>query len=234
MLSVKTLAELAKVDASIYKLEENKDEFPNQLKKPFSLLNTKKLELSRVKNKYDKLREHLSIVEDQKEKLVDKLSKIQELSREATASEYQKILREQLKIKKDISFVEKRLETSLEKFETIKTDLERVNKDTQSVMEEYETIFIETKDQIADLDDEIAILNTKRDQLIGNLDSEIKTAYLKSYKLGKGKGVAFSVDARCNLCNVKLPPNFAIKLQKHENLINCPSCGRIIISVDND
>ena len=229
MLETKVLRELGLVDIDILSLKRKKKTCPKPLVEPLYKLNETKKAFQMAQSKYKNLLEHLSVVKEQKEQSTEKLKQIQEKLQEVAGTDYQKLLREQIKVKKNTSFVDRRLETTLSKIEEAKKVLEDLEIKFVDATEKYEDVFVETKDKISEIDDQLDILNNKRDSLLLKLEEKVKLDYLKSYKAGHGKGLAFLNDNRCGACHITLPPNFSIQVLKQEELTVCPSCGRLLL-----
>lgn len=129
------------------------------------------------------------------------------------------------------------------------TRLEELEADTLPIMERMEVLgqevatlegqLSELKPQLADmiaqeearieaLSQKVASIKSERDALITTIDAGLVKRYEQVRKAKKGTAIAVVTDGRCGGCNVKLPINTIQKLKKAQEVITCPSCGRIL------
>jgi len=71
-------------------------------------------------------------------------------------------------------------------------------------------------------------INADRTDLVASLSREHITLYERVYNKRNGKAVTPILDGICQECHLKIPPQKFIELQKNDQLMTCPHCGRII------
>ncbi len=80
----------------------------------------------------------------------------------------------------------------------------------------------------------IASLEDQKEQLKPQIPSDL----LKKYQFLRSNrgGVALAPvhKGTCQVCNMNLPPQIFIDLQKNEKMLNCPNCQRIIYWVGHE
>jgi hypothetical protein len=70
----------------------------------------------------------------------------------------------------------------------------------------------------------------KRKSTVGHIDASTLNTYERVRERKGGQAVAFIRDDVCSVCGVTVPPSLEWKLREGE-LIQCDSCGRILVSV---
>lgn len=81
---------------------------------------------------------------------------------------------------------------------------------------------------------EIAELTKDRDKLAAKLQPAVLSRYNFIRSRLNDAAVAPVIDGTCQVCHMALPPQQFIELRRMEELMNCPSCQRIIYWVDYD
>jgi uncharacterized protein len=82
--------------------------------------------------------------------------------------------------------------------------------------------------RILDIGNKVAAIKNERDAIASSIEGNLLKRYEQVRKAKKGTAIAVVSDARCGGCNVKLPINTIQKLKKAQEVITCPSCGRIL------
>lgn len=234
MSFVNVLKEIKQVDTKIITLRQQRKKIPAKLQSPVYKLDKSKNEFKDIQNRYNKLLEHYAGTQEQKDSIEKKLKKIQEKLREVSGADYQKLLRDQSKLKKSISFGDRREETTKSRLEELKTQLDTAKLEYDKVSEEYDDIFTSVKDELGKIDDNLELLINKVKKLLAKLDTKTKNLYINAHKMGKGQALASLTKNRCSACNITLPPNLILNILKQEELYRCPNCGRVILLTDEE
>jgi predicted nucleic acid-binding Zn-ribbon protein len=76
---------------------------------------------------------------------------------------------------------------------------------------------------------EESALEAKRDGLLGQLPPGLRGRYQRIHAAKKGQALAELVAGACAACGATLPPQTAIEVRRGTNVLECPSCGRILV-----
>ncbi len=76
---------------------------------------------------------------------------------------------------------------------------------------------------------DLAALEAKRKDAIVGVDPRMLASYDRIRTARQNVGLAIANGGHCRACNVKLPPQMFNELQKANEIINCPSCKRILM-----
>jgi predicted nucleic acid-binding Zn-ribbon protein len=86
----------------------------------------------------------------------------------------------------------------------------------------------EEEDRILEISNKVAAIKSEREAIADSIEGNLLKRYEQVRKAKKGTAIAVVNDSRCGGCNVKLPINIIQKLKKAQEVITCPSCGRIL------
>lgn len=220
---------LSQIDAEIDTLLEKRESLPLQIKDIQakidvldSSLEQKTRDTDSIKNE---LRQKTSTLNEQKEWIAQREIKVKEIK---TIKEYQAALKEIAKSKKELS----ELETSIN---SLNARLEEETKTTgefestsASQKEALLSEIAQNREQLSQID---ALIQQKQAEKTEK-EKDLMEATLKKYRLIKARispAVSLaSTNGVCQECNVNIPPQLFIELQKFQQIISCPRCYRIL------
>ena len=78
------------------------------------------------------------------------------------------------------------------------------------------------------LDNEILSLNANRAQFTPKVDSRVLSQYDRVRVARAGMGIVPAIGGRCKGCNMMVPPQLFIEIQRCNEIHQCPSCHRIL------
>ena len=64
---------------------------------------------------------------------------------------------------------------------------------------------------------------------LGELPVALRGRYQRIHTAKKGQALAELVGTACAACGATLPPQTAIEVRRGLNVMECPSCGRILV-----
>jgi predicted nucleic acid-binding Zn-ribbon protein len=76
---------------------------------------------------------------------------------------------------------------------------------------------------------EESALEGKREALLGELPSALRARYQRIHTAKKGQALAELVAGSCAACGAGMPPQTAIEVRRGQNVLECPTCGRILV-----
>lgn len=178
--------------------------------------------MDHLKKKYRSLESDVQANESRIVKSQDKLGSVK------TNKEYQALLKEVEDIKTMNSALEDEMIDCLDQMESFENDLSEKKRALEQLQE-----------QIASEKDDIrreAEANSKRlkeaeqlhARLTENVDQVLMTDYIRVKRLVRTLAVVPVLQAVCQGCHRKIPPQMFIELQRSDQLKFCPHCDRLI------
>jgi uncharacterized protein len=144
-----------------------------------------------------------------------------------TNKEYTAMLHEIEGVERDIREREDQILAEMERAETLAAELKREEAAYKAVEERG-------RSERQSLDERARKLQVEADRLRGERDEVARTVPEDSLALFtrvarlRGSGVAEARDGMCQLCHVKLRPQMYVDLKRNEQIVQCPSCSRIL------
>ncbi|WP_202711120.1 zinc ribbon domain-containing protein [Sporosalibacterium faouarense] len=137
--------------------------------------------------------------------------------------------KESKKIKEDIEKIESEILALMEKVEVLKGDSIKIAEEQKTLDEELKLAEERQAERIREIEEKISKYKKKSSKVVEQLDESTVNSYkeLKEAK-GKNKAVVRVSDNRCTGCHMSVPLSLVSKLKKHEEIIHCDNCGRIL------
>ncbi len=222
------LANLAGIEEEIRKIKKSLDDIPFNLKElseKFVLssksFEEKKVELAKIQE--DVLQMDKEVAES-KELLKSRETKLYEIK---TTKEYQAAQKEIASAKKSNIEKEIKLPELKQKAETLTSEIASLETESQSlntrVQEEESRIVSELEGLQKNLEEKLIA----KKQILDELDPNIVTKYEKVLQRKQPAMAAVGVRI-CLECNINIPAQLFSEIQKQTQIINCPSCFRIL------
>lgn len=223
------LFELAKIDYDIDDLNSLFDQIPSEIDNLESQLAEGEADVLSKSHTLEilqhEIRDKESSVKQQQEWIADREVKVKDIK---TIKEYQAGLKEVTKAKKDLDDLSgnlNSLRSTLDLENKVYVEAkENLDQKKQNAAQEIS----EKKIQLSTLKDQIAEKMTLRQ----TREKEVSEALLKKYKFIKTRfSPALSLASQngvCQECNMNIPPQLFIELQKFEKMLQCPRCQRIL------
>lgn len=223
------LVALQRVDDEIFSIEKEMEKAPREveaLREDFAALQAEK---ARLDDKMTHLREQAKRIDFDIDTDLDKISKGKDkLMQVGNAKEYHAMMRE-------MDTLEKTSRTREEEKITLADELERQNAAMADMAERYAEMESNLKAKEESLDARLTEANRKR----AGLDNEraeagknIPSPVLARYEFIRQRlshPVIVSVDTGvCSGCNIAIPPQGYIELQRGSQILSCPNCQRLI------
>lgn len=225
------LLTLQEVDRDIFKVESELERLPKELAARTEALAQRRAGLEAQKKEVAELRASIKEIEHTTVGLRQRLKKLEteSMSGSADASLIASYQHEMRNIKRNISQAEddglKRVGRA-EVMDTEITELEASLADEDSTFEEFkENVAQET----AAAEQRLAELRARRES---RSSDGIPRGDLETYqgllKTREGEALAELGDGLCEGCFVNLPKNIVVRLARGTELVQCPSCDRIL------
>jgi len=223
------LWELQKIDLGLKSIQEEKDRYPEEMKK---LDEKQKVERERIEKEKEKI-ESLEKTRRQKE---GQLNLEQEKIKRAegkmfevkTNKEYQALLSEIDAIKDANSRMEEEILQVMDEIEDLKRDLSKREKDVGATLEKIEAERKKLQQKMA-LDEKVWEGQMERREVLSRqIESKLVKLYNTLKEKRQGVGVVGVKHETCQGCFVNVPPQLFIEVQKNNALVRCPHCNRIL------
>ena len=228
--TINALVELQRVDDTVRVFQLQRDELAANLERLQAIVGQMGLELA---EKQEKLGEATRFYGEKQQELqadADRLAKAKaRLGLVTRTKEYAAMQRELDNLRKKYSADEvelKRLVEAMEEYQTgIATQQAKLN-ELQAEVEREETT---SADQLNELEGKISKIGAQRAEIEVRMDSSLLSRYRRVLKRREGKAVVpVGEGGKCTGCQMKLPPQMYIQVQRGESLLSCPSCQRYL------
>jgi predicted nucleic acid-binding Zn-ribbon protein len=226
---LKALEHLQEIDLKIDSLKKNRGALPAQIKALDDGVAKLRLSTEQKKNsilEIEKAQKQTSAAQDlNRDRLTRANSKLEAV---ANSQEFQAANKEIDQLKK--------LNTSLEEQSNrAKVDTETLNKTVVELTTQLDKLSGERDSQVAQLtttgsklDADIKSLSAERTQHLNGVEPRLLTQYDRIRNARAGLGIVPAVGGRCKGCNMMVPPQLFIEIQRASQLHQCPSCNRLL------
>jgi uncharacterized protein len=171
-------------------------------------------------------RKKLELDAEAKKQLIDKYS-IQQFQTKKN-EEYRALAHEIENCKAAIRKLEDEQIDWMEKAESVQKDVAAVSQTTNELRKvvDQKIAALATREQA--LQKELAGLQEGRSSLAGAVEEGVQNRYERLLK-NKGDKVIVGIEhSVCGGCHMKLPTQIVVSCQGHQEIVNCPNCGRIL------
>ncbi len=222
------LEKLQMVLVEKYETEAKIEDVPKQLTSQEELLARLKKEYIEKNSKYEELKDKVSKLKTDLEEVVasreagekgmDNISTHREY--EALDKQITEATARETELRKELQKEEKNL---AELDEIIKTDESVIKSQEKDLNEAGASLDKET----SKLKKELAALQKKEDNLVPNIDPEIKYKFERIIQRNN-EGVVYVKNGVCGGCHMILPAQFANEVRDEKQILFCPYCSRIL------
>jgi len=226
---LKKLLELQELDLRIIELDDEKNSSFGELKELNERYEEAAAEFEKGKEKYKRLQIEIKKVDMDLESGLEKIKKFEsQQSLVKTNQEYKALDKEIIDARARVAiFEEKMLEKMEENEQTTalnKQQARKVEKQQGLIAEKEEEI----KHKIADIELQIEQVHQQRESLSGKIEKKLVRTYTRIFKNKKGTAIVPIFNQTCQGCHLTVPPNVEAQARRHEELILCENCGRIL------
>lgn len=230
-----TLFEAQKIESQIIENEQKRLSAPRQLK-------AIEAELTEIIGKIEKEREIIEELEKERHKKEKELEvdkeKVKKLETKLydvkTNKEYQALLKEIEAVKETNDRTEEDVLVLMDKIEDLRKDLEASAALLKKREEETQTERVQIEKAMRSTDEVIAKLTVERDNLLSVVSDNLRSIYGILRERRGGVAVTNVKNGVCMGCHMNIPPQLFIEVTKNRQLIQCPSCNRILFFMEND
>ena len=232
---LETLFEAQKIETLIMEDERKLLRAPQRLKQMDEELLAVRQKIEKEKEIIDELEKERRKKEKELEVEKEKIKKLEvRLYDVKTNKEYQALLKEIEAAKETNDRTEEDVLVLMEKVEDLKKDYENSHVHLKEIERQSEGERAVIEKEMKSMDEVIARLTQERDNLLSVVSENLRNMY-RILKEGRG-GIAVTnvKNGVCLGCNMNIPPQLFIEVTKNKQLIQCPSCNRILFFREND
>ncbi len=226
---IKKLVELQEIDSEMINLENRLVEAPKYMEE--------------LQNRYDKMKaakddleDSVSMLRKQKQKLEadaeedsNKIKKSKnKLMMVENSKEYHAMLREMDSLEKTNRMREEELSLLVEDLQNQESRLEDMNKELESLQEELAQQKESFSHEEKSIKDRIEVLKSQREEACSRVPEPILARYNFIRERLHNPVIVSVNNGVCKGCNISIPPQSFIELQKGEQILSCPNCQRLI------
>ena len=228
---IQRLVELQEIDTSIFQLNQEKQNIPNQLKNLESNFEEKKnklLSLEEKKKLIELKRKGKELEIASKEENIRKFQ-IQLFSLK-TNKEYQAMVREIEGLKAEVSIIEEEVINLLDEIKDLEKDIEREKKDLKEEEEKYLEEKKKIEERLNQINQNLEDLEFKRRQKRPEIENKILSLYERILKNRDYLAVIPVINNACKGCNITVTPQVINEIKMNDKIVTCEICNRILYS----
>ena len=220
------------MDDEIHEFKTQRDELAANLETLKKILSGMAAELG---EKRDKLSEADRFYSEQQEELRadgDRMARAkQKLSTVTRTKEYAAVQRELDNIRKKYGEDEAELKRLGEAMEEYKASIATQEAKLAELQAEVDQEEASNADRLGQLNAQIDAVADRRGALAGKVDDRTMRRYERIIARRDGRAVVPATRGKCTGCQMKLPPQTFILVQRNESLQSCPNCQRFLYFV---
>ena len=141
--------------------------------------------------------------------------------------EFHAVSKESDKAKKNISDREKMIAEVSAKVEAQAKVVEETQVKIDELKVQLDTKKAEISTMVGEADKEAASYSGDRSTMVSGINTGIMTRYNR-LRTVYSDAISIANQGRCSSCNMALPPQMYIQVQKGLELLSCPSCSRLL------
>jgi len=230
-----TIYDAQKIDLQIIESESKLLFAPKRIKEMADELDGIHLKVEKQKEIIEELEKERRKKEKELETDKDKIKKFEsKLYEVKTNKEYQALLKEIETAKEANDRTEDDILVLMDKVEDIKKDFESSKVYLKNREKEVEIEKTAIEKEMKSMDTIITELKTGRDNLLSVVNERLRSIYIVLREGRSGVAVANVKSGVCLGCHMNIPPQLFIEVTKNKQLIQCPSCNRILYFTENE
>lgn len=227
--TIEALIELQQVDDEIHGQQVQRDELAANLDRLKAILTRMGAELD---DKRDKLAEATRFYDDKQLDLQadsDRLSRAkQKLTAVTRTKEYAAMQRELDNLRRKFGEDEQeimRLAQAIEEYKASIATQEAKLSDLQGEVKREEDA---SSQRLGELDQAIQAVAARKKDISARMDDQLAKRYARVLRKREGKAVVPAEGGKCSGCQMRLPPQTYIMVQRRGTLESCPNCQRFL------
>jgi len=222
------LAELAGLETTLFRIKYQLEEIPKNLKEMENKLASLQGQFEEKKNKIQTFEQEYRQKElelaESREKTKTREARLFEIK---TTKEYQAAIKEVAVSKKQNQETESFLLQRMGEIEVLKKEIEPFEEEMGALSSKVTEEKGKIAGELEGLQKELEEKRATKQQIFSTLDASLVSHY-ERILIRRQPAVAPVRSGSCQECNMNVPPQLFIELQKYREVIHCPSCHRIL------
>lgn len=225
---LKLIFELNQLDLKIHEFEDRLERIPARRDEIEALLQEKKTALEGKSGESARLEKTKRDKEGEVALAEARLTEFQtKLSQIKTNKEYQAALKEIAETKKSDKAIEDEILELMTRIDTLKKEQQELDETLKGASESFEKERGELEAEEKKLRAGMTEVEQERQKILSQVEASVLGQYQKIKKVRK-EAVTFVEGGTCRGCNMHIPPQLYIEIQKSKAVHTCPSCHRIL------
>jgi predicted nucleic acid-binding Zn-ribbon protein len=226
---LKALECLQEIDLKIDSLKKNRGGMPAQLKALEEGVLKLKMSVDAKKKAIEDIEKSQRQTQAAQELNRDRLTRANsKLEAVGNSQEFQAANKEIEQLKKLNTSLEEQTKTAVLDIEALNKAAAELSAQLEKQMGEKEAQGAILNTQGSRLDTDIGALTAERKQFVSQVEPRILSQYDRIRGARAGIGIVPAVGGRCKGCNMMVPPQLFIEIQRANQLHQCPSCQRLL------
>ncbi len=217
----KVASRLDKSEADLVQVPKDKEALAARLAEERSRLETARGALQASQKARKQFEAELQDLEQRRSKYKGQLMEVK------TNKEYTAMLHEIEAVEREVRGREDLILGEMEKAETLQAEVSREEAEFKAVEERFKSEGRVLDERAAALEQDIGQLRAERDAVAATLSEAVLELYSRVARR-RGVAVAEAKDGACQVCHVKLRLQMYAELKRNEQILQCPSCNRIL------
>jgi len=232
---VSLLIELQKIDDRMRREAVKKTELPERIRILKEEIRQREARVAEKQDMAESLQRSLKENENELKRLGETHRKVKgRLFEVKTNKEYQAMLKEMDTITEASDAVEDRILQYYDQVEEALGALDEAKREYEAHRRVHEGEIGKIEDEIAMIDRVLEETREQYAQVRGKIRPELIRRYDLICQKRNGKAVVAAWKEICAGCHMNIPPQLYNNLRKHEDIISCPHCNRIIYWENRD
>ena len=222
------LIRLQRADSDLRKAEADLAEIPRRRTELEAALASERGRLDGTRAELDGSQKARRRHEGDLQDLESKRSKYKgQLMEVKTNKEYTAMLHEIEGVERDIRAREDQILAEMEQAEGLQAEAKKEEGLFKKEEEKWKAEGRVLDERAKALEAEVAKLSALRDEVAKAVPQE-RLELFQRVARKRGDAVAEAKDSRCEACHVRLRPQMFMELKRNEDIVQCPSCGRVL------
>ncbi len=227
---LKLLYLLTDIDKKLADIEDEKGDLPDRIDVLAENIKRHEDRIAENKNTLEIINSEIRKIKKESKSYEDKANKLDEEKYNVRNNKEYDMKTKQ--IDEYLEVLEKN-EKSLKEKDNLKETLEaetiNLEKSLEEFLNERNTCIEELNTLNEEFKEEEKEHNEKREDILKNIDSEIRSLYERINSSYKGEAIAIVRKGNCSGCYNSIPPQRVIEIRMAHEFFTCQSCGRILI-----
>jgi len=228
--TIQLLLGLQELDQDLYRVKDELRRLPIERDRRQANIDSEKHKLAEVERAHFELRVKLKEIEDMTTSQRQRLRKLEnEVASSTDAALIAAYQHEMRTLRRDISEAEEEGLGLVERTDALQADVNRLKQGIATLEENFSEYAANVESEMKVAEAKRAKMDAERSERMGSsLDPSVRTKYEKLLDAREGEAMAMLEGKVCQGCYVAVPNNLYVRLARALELIECPSCNRIL------